>query len=135
MTMPAIFNRAGYDTMRTCKNGNSYEEANKRFTVRKDASKRGADDETGSKWHGDQVMDFLEIREKEKDADPFLIFYGFSHPHDPRNGPESLVAKYGADNQGAPDQPNPMAPPLPLNWLPGHPFPHGHPGLRDEVTV
>ena len=28
-TLPAVFNNAGYDTMRTCKNGNSYEEANK----------------------------------------------------------------------------------------------------------
>ncbi len=27
-TLPAVFNRAGYDTMRTCKNGNSYEAAN-----------------------------------------------------------------------------------------------------------
>ena len=27
-TIPAVFNRAGYDTMRTCKNGNSYNAAN-----------------------------------------------------------------------------------------------------------
>jgi choline-sulfatase len=24
---------------------------------------------------------------------------------------------------------------LPVNYLPSHPFPHGHPGLRDEVSV
>jgi arylsulfatase A-like enzyme len=30
---------------------------------------------------------------------------------------------------------NPKAPKLPLNWLPKHPFHHGHPGLRDEVSV
>ena len=35
-SMPAVFNRAGYDTMRTCKRGNSYEAANKLFTVRND---------------------------------------------------------------------------------------------------
>uniref|UniRef100_UPI00389A335A sulfatase-like hydrolase/transferase n=1 Tax=Candidatus Seribacter sulfatis TaxID=3381756 RepID=UPI00389A335A len=35
-SLPAVFNRAGYDTMRTCKNGNSYEAANKLFTVRHD---------------------------------------------------------------------------------------------------
>ena len=40
-TIPAVFNRAGYDTMRTCKQGNSYEAANKLFTVRHDATKRG----------------------------------------------------------------------------------------------
>ena len=27
-TLPAVFNQAGYDTMRTCKNGNSYNAAN-----------------------------------------------------------------------------------------------------------
>ena len=51
-TIPAVFNRAGYDTMRTCKIGNSYEAANKLFGVRHDATKRGGDDETGSAWHG-----------------------------------------------------------------------------------
>src|SRR5262245_6281316 len=25
--------------------------------------------------------------------------------------------------------------PLPVNYLPEHPFPHGHPQLRDEVAV
>ena len=32
-TLPAIFNKAGYATMRTCKTGNSYEGANALFTV------------------------------------------------------------------------------------------------------
>ena len=47
-TIPAVFNRAGYDTMRTCKNGNSYNAANELFTVREDATKRGGTPETGS---------------------------------------------------------------------------------------
>ena len=37
-TLPAVFNRAGYATMRTCKIGNSYEAANKLFQVRHDAT-------------------------------------------------------------------------------------------------
>ena len=36
-TIPAVFNRGGYNTMRTCKIGNSYEAANELFTVRHDA--------------------------------------------------------------------------------------------------
>ena len=32
-TLAAVFNRAGYDTMRTCKRGNSYKAANAQFTV------------------------------------------------------------------------------------------------------
>ncbi|MFM8400308.1 MAG: sulfatase-like hydrolase/transferase, partial [Pirellula sp.] len=46
-TIPAVFNRAGYITMRTCKQGNSYEKANEQFTIRKDATKRGGTAQTG----------------------------------------------------------------------------------------
>ncbi|MEX2381864.1 MAG: sulfatase-like hydrolase/transferase [Opitutales bacterium] len=81
-TLPAVFNRAGYSTMRTCKTGNSYEAANRLFTVRHDAMKRGGSHETGSGWHGDRVLDYLEEREAEKEPKPFLIYFGFSHPHD-----------------------------------------------------
>lgn len=84
--MAAVFNRAGYDTMRTCKRGNSYDAANKQFTVVRDATKRGGTDETGSAWHAEQVLDYLAEREASNDEDPFLIYFGFSHPHDTRDG-------------------------------------------------
>jgi len=137
-TMPAVFNRAGYDTMRTCKMGNSYEAANKLFTIRKDATKRGGTDETGSAWHGEQVLAYLQNREATQDRDPFLIFFGFSHPHDTRDGKPDLLANYGATNHTDKTQPppaHPKQPALPENYLPAHPFQHGHPGLRDEVAV
>ena len=137
-TLPAVFNRAGYDTMRTCKKGNSYETANAQFTVRHDAGKRGGTHETGSGWHGDRVMEYLSEREMDKDEDPFFIYFGFSHPHDTRDGTPELLKKYGAvnhrDRTSLPPT-NAKAPKLPLNWLPKHPFHHGHPGLRDEVSV
>lgn len=134
-SLPALFNRAGYDTFRTCKNGNSFREANELFAVRKDATKRDGTAEGGSAWHGDQVIEYLEQREASKDADPFLIYFGFSHPHDPRNATPELAAKYGANNDGPGDKPKPKSPPLPVNYLPAHPFHHGHPGLRDEEKV
>jgi choline-sulfatase len=137
-TIPAVFNRAGYDTMRTCKNGNSYNAANELFTVREDATKRGGTPETGSEWHGDRVINYLNGRERANDPDPFFIYFGFSHPHDIRDGTPELLKKYGAvnhrDKKTLPPA-NPKAPKLPLNWLPKHPFHHGHPGLRDEVSV
>lgn len=133
-SLPAVFNRAGYDTFRTCKRGNSFDEANKLFQVVHDKSSRGGK-EPGSEWHGDRAIEYLKERQADGDSDPFLMYFGFSHPHDPRNGPEDLVAKYGANNSGPQDSPNPSAPPLPINWLPKHPFHHGHPGLRDEVAV
>ncbi len=137
-TMAAVFNRAGYSTMRTCKNGNSYQAANLQFTVRHDATKRGGTAETGSAWHAEQVLNYLNDRQASKDTKPFLIYYGFSHPHDTRDGTPELLAKYGAtnhtDKQSLPPT-NAKQPALPPNYLPAHPFPHGHPSLRDEVAV
>jgi len=137
-TIPAVFNRAGYATMRTCKTGNSYEAANKLFTVRHDAEKRGGDDQSGSAWHAERVLDYLRQRETVKVKQPFLIYFGFSHPHDTRDGKPELLAKYGAVNHADPKSlppANERQPALPVNYLPAHPFPHGHPGLRDETTV
>ncbi|MDA0969519.1 MAG: sulfatase-like hydrolase/transferase [Planctomycetota bacterium] len=137
-TLAAVLNAAGYDTMRTCKQGNSYEGANRQFTVRHDATKRGGTDETGSVWHGDRVIDALEQREQTGDTDPFFIYYGFSHPHDTRDGTPELLAKYGATNhaeKAALPKADPRQPPLPPNWLPRHPFDHGHMDVRDEVAV
>lgn len=137
-TLAAVFNRAGYDTMRTCKRGNSYEGANQQFTVRRDASKRGGTDETGSAWHAQQVLDYLDERSTADSENPFLIYYGFSHPHDTRDGKPELLAKYGSVNhtdRNVLPREDTRQPALPINYLPEHPFHHGHPGLRDEVAV
>jgi arylsulfatase A-like enzyme len=137
-TMAAIFNRAGYDTMRTCKKGNSYKAANEKFTVCHESTQRGGTDDTGSAWHAEQVLNYLSDRQANNDSKPFMIYYGFSHPHDPRNGKIDLLAKYGSvnhtDKETLPPA-NPKQPALPKNYLPEHPFHHGHPGLRDEVKV
>jgi len=139
-TMGAVFNRAGYDTMRTCKKGNSYAAANKQFMVVHEAGKRGDTDETGSGWHAQRVLDYLAEREKTQDEDPFLIYFGFSHPHDTRDGKPELLRKYGATNHKDPKtlpqlNPERPAPALQVNYLPAHPFHHGHPQLRDEERV
>ncbi len=134
-TLAAVFNKAGWSTMRTCKRGNSYKAANEMFTVLHDEVRRGAADEDGSAWHAERVLSYLEDREENGDQAPFLIYFGFSHPHDPRWAKEELLAKYGAANDDVPEIAHPESPPLPPNWLPRHPFHHGHPGLRDEVSV
>ena len=137
-TMAPVFQAAGYDTMRTCKEGNAYEAADALFAVRRDATKRGGTAETGSAWHGDQVMAYLEERERSQNVDPFLVYFGFSHPHDTRDGTPELLAKYGATNHADKTSlptADPRQPPLPTNWLPLHPFDHGHMDVRDEVDV
>ena len=137
-TMAAVFNRAGYDTMRTCKAGNSYAAANKQFTIQREATKRGGDAGSGSAWHAQQVLNYLDQREATHASDPFLIYFGFSHPHDTRDGTPPLLKKYGATNHSDPDSrptAHPDQPALPANYLPAHPFHHGHPKLRDEERV
>ena len=137
-TIAAVFNRAGYATMRTCKQGNSYPAANKQFTVVHDATKRGGTDESGSAWHADQVMNYLRDRESTKDTKPFFIYFGFSHPHDTRDGKPELLEHYGATNHRDPDSvppANPKQPALPPNYLPAHPFNNGDADIRDEVAV
>ncbi|NND97880.1 MAG: sulfatase-like hydrolase/transferase, partial [Pirellulaceae bacterium] len=103
-----------------------------------DATKRGGTAETGSAWHGKQVLDYLDDRSNRNDSDPFLIYFGFSHPHDTRDGTPELLAKYGAvnhtDKNSLPPA-NDKQPELPENYLSEHPFHHGHPNLRDEVAV
>ncbi len=137
-SMAAIFNRAGYDTMRTCKEGNSYSAANEQFTtVRDQTSRMGDETAKSSHWHGQQVIEFLDQREKSAAKDPFLIYMGFSHPHDERNGTTKLLKTYGAYNDFEPGESKALAtaPPLPVSWLPEHPFHHGHIELRDEERV
>lgn len=137
-TIGAVFNRAGYKTMRTCKKGNSYSAANEQFTVINDATKRGGTEENGSAWHANQVLNYLNDRENNQETDPFFIYFGFSHPHDTRDGTPELLAKYGAVNhtdENSIPPANPKQPPLQENYLSAHPFFHGHPKLRDEERV
>ena len=137
-SIAAVFNRAGYKTMRTCKKGNSYAAANKQFTVVHDATKRGGTEESGSAWHAEQVLNYLSDREQALEKDPFFIYFGFSHPHDIRDGTPELLEKYGATNhtdQNSLPPANPKQPPLQENYLNAHPFFHGHPQLRDEERV
>ena len=69
-TMPAVFNRSGYDTFRTCKKGNSYDLANNLFTTVMDKTSRGASEENGSQWHGQKVIEFLKSRKTKKTKKP-----------------------------------------------------------------
>ncbi len=133
-SLPAVFNRAGYITFRTCKSSTSYNNADKLFMYNYEKWCIGADDENGSKWHVDKALEFLEMRQSQIQKQPFLLYLGFSHPHDPRHGKEELYEKYGASDE-PPAFPNPKAPPLPINYLPKHPFKHGNDNGRDETRV
>jgi len=133
-SLPALFNRAGYTTFRTCKSSTSYDNADKLFMYNHEKWCVYADDENGSKWHADRALEFLNMLEDEESDKPFFLYLGFSHPHDPRHGKEELYQKYGASDE-PPQQVNPKSPPLPVNYLPVHPFRHGNDEGRDETRV
>ena len=84
--MPSVFKRNGYYTFRTSKRGNSYEGANLLFDERYDKTNRENNDLDGNKWHADKVIEYFEKRKTELNKKPFMVFLGFSHPHDPRRG-------------------------------------------------
>ncbi len=135
-SLPMMFHRAGYETFRTCKNGNSYEPANRLFDERYDKVCRMGDDASGSKWHADNVIKYLDKRSEGGEGEkPFLIYMGFSHPHDPRHGTPELLKKYGAEDVETPTKITEATPSLPINWLPEKPFHDGHLNLRDECKV
>ncbi|MFI3331542.1 MAG: sulfatase-like hydrolase/transferase [Rikenellaceae bacterium] len=136
-SLPAVFSRGGYETFRTCKNGNSYYAANFLFDERYDLTCRMGNDTKGSKWHADHVVKYFETRKAKDEADkkPFLVYLGFSHPHDARNGKPELLEKYGAENVPVPTKLNDKLPKLPINWLPKKTFLHGDDDVRDEMKV
>ena len=80
-----MFNRAGYETFRTCKKGNSYSQANDLFQIVHDKTARKAGEEDGSQWHGRQLLNYLDNRTNKKLRNHFLPTLVF-HPHDERGG-------------------------------------------------
>jgi arylsulfatase A-like enzyme len=158
-TLPGIFNRGlrgglpdlPFATYRTCKSGNSYPTANLEYNIVDDQTKRGNTDSNGSEWHADRSIAHINHwRANHQTAGkPFLMFLGFSHPHDTRSArdasnPPNLAGRYHAVNATDPAiiALNPQAPPLPFNFLPctpatypAFPFNHGHLNVRDETQV
>ncbi len=132
-SLPGVFNSAGYDTARFGKSGNDYDNATNTFSTHRETNDRGA---TASQWFADQGIDYLDEKIQSNDSDPYLLYLGLSHPHDPRNAPESFLEIHGAQN-GDPDPRAPLSEydPLPSAYLAAHPFDNGHLGVRDENSV
>lgn len=71
-----------------------------------------------SELFADAAIDFLSNRSGEE---PFFCYVAFTAPHDPRQPPVAYREKYYA-----------RRPPLPVNFLPQHPFDNGFMTGRDE---
>ncbi len=132
-TLPGLFNAAGYDTARFGKGGNDYDAATNTFTTHLENDARG---EFATQWFVDQGISYLDAKIQSNDTDPYLLYLGISHPHDPRNAPQSFLDIHGAKN-GSPDPNSPLSgyDPLPSAYLGAHPFDNGHLSVRDENSV
>ena len=132
-TLPGLFNSAGYDTARFGKSSNDYDPATNTFTTRQESNNRNA---TSAAWFADRGIEYLDNKIQNNDSDPYLLYLGFSHPHDPRNAPQEYLDAHGAQN-GSPD---PSAPlngydPLPSSYQTAHSFDFGDTNVRDENSV
>jgi arylsulfatase A-like enzyme len=74
-----------------------------------------------SQLFADNVIDFLD---NYKDDTPFYVYAAFTAPHDPRQAPFRYREFYYR-----------ARPPLPINFMPQHPFDNGDMATRDEMLA
>ncbi len=120
-SLGGLFGGAGFATLFIGKPGNTYQPGNKAFaTVIYHDSERGGhafDSETMA----DRTLAWLKERKKDQ---PFFIYLGPPVPHDPRVAPAKFMQMY-----------DPAKIPLPVSFMPEHPFDNGDLKIRDEVLA
>lgn len=120
--VPRSFRDAGYETWHLGKRGNTADEIHKVFE-----HSSYLDDEKArtcgepAKESVDAALDFLAKRDA---ARPFLLWFEFAVPHDPRVASPELLAMYDREKIV-----------LPKNYLPEHPFDNGEMKVRDETLA
>jgi choline-sulfatase len=77
--------------------------------------------------HSDSVyvdfgIDYL--RSRAHGPNPFFLYLAFNSPHDPRQSPQEILARYPQDKIE-----------VPPNFLPEHPFDQGDARVRDEILA
>ncbi len=112
--------QAGYVTYHHGKLGNTARELHKRFDVSKHLKDEQArtSGEPG-KQIVDEAIEFLKSNDK-----PFCLYLAFSTPHDPRVAAKKYRDLYDRSKI-----------PLPVNFLPLHPFNNGEQTVRDELLA
>jgi arylsulfatase A-like enzyme len=68
------------------------------------------------------AVDYLSNRKNR--TNPFLLYVGFTSPHDPRQAPKEYVDRYPKERIK-----------VPPNYLPEHPFDQGDMKIRDEILA
>jgi arylsulfatase A-like enzyme len=144
LTFPEHFRANGYTTFATGKQHNGRDWIERGFTKGKSLFLGGMSTHFGlavsdfdsingwskpyknkekysSELFADAAIEFLG---SEKHAQPFLMYISFTAPHDPRTAPDNFHAMYTEENVS-----------LPVNFMPGHPFPIANMKIRDELLA
>ena len=114
---PKAMRQAGYATLRSGKFGNNPRFANKEFDRNIDIRRNPV----GSRQHADNAIEFMRGQKKNAPDQPFFLYVAFGDPHDPKVVPQKWMDLY-----------SPGDVPLPVNFLPLHPFDNGEMVVRDE---
>ena len=117
-TLPKVLSAAGYQTFHVGKSGNEFQAGIEAFDTNIVMDDRGAERRGSSERHADAAIKFLGERTRDK---PFYIYLAPPVPHDPRIAAPEFHKLYAAKDV-----------PLPLAFLPQHPFDNGEMTVRDE---
>ena len=113
-TLAQTIHAAGYASIRSGKFGNNPNELDKDFDQHLD----GGED---AKGNADNIIAFIKEHAGKK---PLFLYFAPHEPHDPQHATEALYRMY-----------KPSDIPLPVNFLPFHPFDNGEMTVRDEQTL
>jgi arylsulfatase A-like enzyme len=116
--LPNVIKAAGYETFHAGKGGNEFTAGLQAFDQNLIFDDRGESRAGSSERHADAVIKFLRERGKDR---PFYIYLAPPVPHDPRLAPKEFMAMY-----------DPAKIPLPLAFMPMHPWDNGEMTVRDE---
>jgi arylsulfatase A-like enzyme len=113
-TLAQTIKAAGYASIRSGKFGNNPNPLDKDFDEHVD----GGDD---ARANADNIIAFVKEHAGKK---PLFLYFAPHEPHDPQHAPEEFYRMY-----------QPADIPLPVNFLPYHPFNNGEMTVRDEKTL
>lgn len=113
-TLAQTIKASGFASIRSGKHGNNPSQLDKDFDQHLDGGEDAA-------RNADNIIAFIKEHAGQK---PLFLYFAPHEPHDPQHATEEFYRMY-----------KPADIPLPVNFLPFHPFDNGEMTVRDEKTL
>ena len=120
-TLAQTVKAAGYASIRSGKGGNNPNELDVDFDVHIDDGKGPETPDRDAAFHANNIIKFIKENAGKK---PLFLYYAPHEPHDPQYATEEFYRMYHSADI-----------PMPVNFLPYHPFDNGEMTVRDEKTL